>query len=158
MLVTTPLARMMIRPYRSADWPQVRDIYDLSKPDELRGVVEPLAIPALDADPDMQALFRASEIIVMAESDRIVGFAGSRDAFITWLFVHPSRRRRGVATALLGELLNRIECPVTLNVAMSNAAALALYRRFGFEVEREFAGQFQGNPCRVAKLRHYRAA
>ena len=136
----------------------MREIYDLSKPDELRGVVESGAILPLEADPDMMALFRDSRIVVMVDADRVVGFAGSRDSFITWLFVHPSYRRKGVATALVGEMLGRLEGPVTLNVAMSNIAALALYQRVGFAVEREFAGQFQGKPCRVAKLRHETAA
>ena len=144
---------MEIRPYRNEDWSQVRDIYDLSKPDELRGVVEPGAILPLTADPAMLGLFRDSRMVVMVDADRVVGFAGSRGSFITWLFVHPSCRRRGVATALISEMLARLEGPVTLNVAMSNIAALALYQRFGFAVEREFAGQFQGNPCKVAKLR-----
>jgi ribosomal protein S18 acetylase RimI-like enzyme len=151
-------ASMQIRPYRDEDWPQVRAIYDLSKPDEMHGVVEPGAILSLEADPKMRALFRDSQIIVMVEDDRVAGFAGSRDSYITWLFVHPSCRRRGVATALIGEMLGRLASPVTLNVAMTNAAALALYQRIGFTVEREFAGQFQGNPCRAAKLRHDPAA
>ena len=149
---------MEFRPYRIEDWSQVREVYDLSKPDELRGVVAPGAILPLEADPSMMALFRDSRIVVMVDADRVVGFAGSRDSFITWLFVHPSYRRKGVATALVGEMLGRLESPVTLNVAMSNIAALALYQRMGFAVEREFAGQFQGNPCGVAKLRHETAA
>ncbi|MEO8005452.1 MAG: N-acetyltransferase [Betaproteobacteria bacterium] len=149
---------MPIRPYRNEDWPQVRAIYDLSKPDELRGVVEPGAILSLEADPKMLALFRDSQIIVMVEDDRVAGFAGSRDFFITWLFVHPSCRRRGVATALIGEMLGRLAGPVTLNVATSNAAACALYQRMGFTVEREFTGQFQGTLCKVARLRHDTAA
>jgi ribosomal protein S18 acetylase RimI-like enzyme len=54
-------------------------------------------------------------------------------------------------------MLGRLEGPVTLNVAMSNTAALALYQRNGFKMEREFAGQFQGNPCKVARLRRENA-
>jgi len=136
----------------------VREIYDLSKPDELRGVVDPSAILPLEADPAMMALFRDSQIVVVEAANRIVGFAGSVGSLITWLFVHPSYRRNGVATALLRDMLERLEGPVTLNVAMTNNAALALYQRSGFAVEREFTGQFQGSPCKVAKLRHEAAA
>jgi hypothetical protein len=32
---------MTIRPYMDSDWEAVRDIYDLSKPDEMRGSVDP---------------------------------------------------------------------------------------------------------------------
>jgi putative acetyltransferase len=145
---------MGLRPYRIEDWSQVREIYDLSKPDELLGVVDPSAILPLESDPKMMTLFRDSQMVVMERANRIVGFAGSRGSFVTWLFVHPSYRRQGVATALLRDMLKRLEGPVTLNVAMSNHAALALYQRSGFAVEREFVGQVQGNSCKVAKLRH----
>jgi ribosomal-protein-alanine N-acetyltransferase len=48
--------------------------------------------------------------------------------------VDPDRRRRGIATALIAALLDRIgdDAPVTLEVRRSNAGALALYERFGF--------------------------
>jgi GNAT superfamily N-acetyltransferase len=73
----------------------------------------------------MKALFRDSRIVVMEEAGRIVGFAGIRQSFITWLFVHPNWRRKGVATALIRKLLSEVEGPVTLNVVKSTAAALA---------------------------------
>jgi [ribosomal protein S18]-alanine N-acetyltransferase len=48
--------------------------------------------------------------------------------------VDPDRRRRGIATALIAALLERIgdDAQVTLEVRRSNAGALALYERFGF--------------------------
>src|SRR4051794_4934942 len=50
--------------------------------------------------------------------------------------VAPERRRHGVATTLLEELLARLPSPdehLTLEVRRSNAAALALYEGFGFK-------------------------
>jgi [ribosomal protein S18]-alanine N-acetyltransferase len=49
--------------------------------------------------------------------------------------VDPDDRRSGVATALLRELFERVEdrhARFTLEVRRSNAAAIALYERFGF--------------------------
>ena len=48
--------------------------------------------------------------------------------------VDPDRRRRGIATALIQALLDRIgdDAQVTLEVRRSNAGALTLYERFGF--------------------------
>jgi ribosomal-protein-alanine N-acetyltransferase len=48
--------------------------------------------------------------------------------------VDPAHRRRGIATTLLGALLERLgeEAKLTLEVRTSNAGAIALYERFGF--------------------------
>ena len=144
---------MKLRPYRNEDWPAVCEIYDLAKPEELAGVVMPEAIVPLDADPSMRKLFGESTVTVAERNARLVGFAGNRGNFITWLFVHPLFRKAGVASALLHQLLPLLERPVVLNVASNNIPARNLYGRFGFQVEREFIGNFQGTPCAVARLR-----
>jgi ribosomal-protein-alanine N-acetyltransferase len=49
--------------------------------------------------------------------------------------VDPDRRRRGIASALLDALLERIDDPeaqITLEVRRSNGGAVLLYERFGF--------------------------
>ena len=48
--------------------------------------------------------------------------------------VDPSMRRRGIARALLEQMLERAgsDCEYTLEVRTSNAPAIALYERFGF--------------------------
>ena len=50
--------------------------------------------------------------------------------------VHPEHRRRGIASALLERLFSEtaVDAPrgYTLEVRVSNAAAIALYERFGF--------------------------
>jgi ribosomal-protein-alanine N-acetyltransferase len=48
--------------------------------------------------------------------------------------VDPDRRRRGIATALIAALFERIgdDAQVTLEVRRSNTGALSLYERFGF--------------------------
>ncbi|CCJ90287.1 Putative acetyltransferase [Cronobacter turicensis 564] len=54
--------------------------------------------------------------------------------------VHPGWRNRGVASALMREMVNlcdnwlRIE-RIELTVFVDNAPALAVYRKFGFETE-----------------------
>jgi ribosomal-protein-alanine N-acetyltransferase len=49
--------------------------------------------------------------------------------------VDPPLRRRGLAAALLEELIARVTPgePITLEVRPSNGAAIALYKRFGFQ-------------------------
>jgi ribosomal protein S18 acetylase RimI-like enzyme len=149
---------MLVRTYRDADWSAVRDLYDLAKPDEMRGVVPAEAILSLDSDPEMKTLFRESQILVMESDNRIVGFGGNRDNYISWLFVHPAHRRKGVATALVRAIVARLDGPVTLNVSTENTPARRLYERLGFTVEREFIGDFKGHPCPVSRLRYEAAA
>jgi ribosomal protein S18 acetylase RimI-like enzyme len=145
---------MRVRTYCDGDWSAVRDIYDLAKPDEMSGVVALDAIPPLDCDPEMKALFRESQILVMEDDNRIIGFGGNRGNFIAWLFVHPAHRRKGVATALVRAITARLNGSVTLSVATENTAARALYARLGFTVEREFISHFKGHPCGVSRLRY----
>lgn len=145
---------MLVRAYCAADWPTVRDIYDLTKPDELRGIITSDAIPSLDSDSEMKILFQESQILVMDDDNRIVGFGGNRGNCISWLFVHPDHRRKGVATALVRAITSRLHGPVTLNVATENIAARSLYERLGFRIEREFIGDFKGQACPVSRLRY----
>jgi ribosomal protein S18 acetylase RimI-like enzyme len=131
---------MDIRAYTDLDWEAVRNIYDLSKPDEMRGSVDLSAVLPLSDDPKHLALFRESCIIVIEETHNIVGFAGHKGNYISWVYVHPTHRRRGVAIALVSEMLRRIDGTATLNVGKNNQAARALYQRLGFVVEKEFTG------------------
>jgi ribosomal protein S18 acetylase RimI-like enzyme len=149
---------MIIRAYTDADWPTVRDIYDLAKPDEMRGVVAADTILPLDSDPEMKTLFRDSQILVMESDDCIIGFGGNQGNHISWLFVHPAHRREGVAMALVRAIMARLDGSVTLNVSTENTAARRLYARLGFTVEREFIGDFKGHSCPVSRLRYDPAA
>lgn len=141
-----------IREYEEEDWPAVCAVYDLAKPDELSGVVDASVIRPLSVDLSALDLFRSSVIVVAQDHLHLMGFAGFRDSNITWLFVHPRRRREGVATALLNHVLARMRPPVTLNVASGNSPANALYEGLGFRLKREFIGQFDGHPCLVRTL------
>jgi len=155
-VVVRPLVAVYIRAYLASDWESVCLVYDLAKPDELRGSVEPSAIPPLDADAEMRALFHDSEIHVAEQAGLILGFVGTRGNFITWLFVHPAHRKQGIAASLLHYILGRLHGVVTLNVAKLNQPALRLYERLGFTIEREFAGNFNGREIQAVKLRYER--
>ena len=62
--------------------------------------------------------------------------------------VAPERRRTGVASALLDELLGRIDDPqaqLTLEVRPTNRGAITLYERFGFLVAGRRKRYYQDN-------------
>ena len=73
------------------------------------------------------------------DGDELVGYLICSRYDTVWhvmnVSVHPARRRRGIATAMIGSLLERIGDPhaqLTLEVRRSNAGAIALYERLGF--------------------------
>lgn len=85
---------------------------------------------------------RLAHYLVARVGARVVGFAGIwlmvDDAHVTTFGVHPEWRRQGVGRSMLlglSELAMRIGARrMTLEVRVSNEAAQALYRSFGFEV------------------------
>ena len=141
-----------VRQYADADWEGVREIYDLAQPDEMRGSVALDAVLPLDADAAMLRLFRASVIFVVEDENRLIGFGGYKGNYISWLFVHPAHRRKGVAWMLLVEILKGLRGAITLNVAAGNHAARKLYEDLGFTVSRAFTGQFNGHAVEIITL------
>ena len=80
-------------------------------------------------------------VAVEPVTEKVVGYAGllvmADEGYITNVAVFPEYRRRGVAEQLIAVFDkfargNRLAF-LTLEVRPSNAAALALYQRFGFE-------------------------
>ncbi|HJT88490.1 MAG TPA: ribosomal protein S18-alanine N-acetyltransferase [Bryobacteraceae bacterium] len=75
---------------------------------------------------------------VAAEGLRVLGFLVARtlaagECEILNLAVAPDCRRRGVARALVGSLLEQFEGAVYLEVRASNLAARQFYKSFGFQ-------------------------
>ncbi|HEY6609250.1 MAG TPA: ribosomal protein S18-alanine N-acetyltransferase [Candidatus Limnocylindria bacterium] len=85
---------------------------------------------------------RLAHYLVARAGERIVGFAGMwlmvDDAHITTFGIHPDWRRQGIGRQLLlavADLSMGVGArQMTLEVRVSNEAAQALYRSFGFEV------------------------
>jgi len=85
---------------------------------------------------------RLARYVVARAGDSIVGFAGVwlmvDDAHVTTFGVHPDWRRQGIGRQLMlnvSELSSAIGARrMTLEVRVSNVAAQALYRAFGFEI------------------------
>jgi [ribosomal protein S18]-alanine N-acetyltransferase len=85
-------------------------------------------------------LSKPSGICLAARRERaMVGYLVCSRYDTVWhimnIAVDPAARRTGVATALLRELMARVDDPqarYTLEVRMSNEPAIRLYERFGF--------------------------
>jgi [ribosomal protein S18]-alanine N-acetyltransferase len=78
--------------------------------------------------------------LAVRRSGRMAGYLVCSRYDVVWhimnVAVDPAERRRGVASALLSELIARVGDPAarfTLEVRPSNAAAIRLYEGFGFK-------------------------
>ncbi|MFN8175103.1 MAG: ribosomal protein S18-alanine N-acetyltransferase [Solirubrobacteraceae bacterium] len=98
-------------------------------------------------------LSKPSGICLAACRDgRIVGYLVCSRYESVWhlmnVAVDPEALRRGVASALLGEMLRRIGDPdarITLEVRPTNGEAIALYERFGFRAAGTRRRYYQDN-------------
>ncbi len=143
---------MKIRPYKNDDWNSVKDIYNLSKPDEMRGSVDLKALIPLEKDQSNIDLLNTSDVLVIEEQNEICGFGGNKGNYISWLFVHPDHRRKGIAKKILDQILSSLTGEIRLNVAKHNNAAINLYKEYGFKIEREFQGNYNGYKSQAITL------
>lgn len=79
--------------------------------------------------------------LVYEENGTVLGYIGSQSVMpesdMMNLAVAPQARKRGIAQALVGELMRLLHAQgmesLTLEVRISNAPAIALYQKLGFE-------------------------
>ena len=126
-MTAPPAAAVEIRRLTYADLPQVVAI-------ERRAFTTPWSLAMFVLE-----LSKPSGVCLAAEvGDELTGYLVCSRYDTVWhvmnIAVDPDRRRRGIATALIGSLLARIgrEGQLTLEVRRSNDGAIALYERFGF--------------------------
>jgi [ribosomal protein S18]-alanine N-acetyltransferase len=122
-----PAAAVEIRRLTYADLPQVVAI-------ERRAFTSPWSLAMFVLE-----LSKPSGICLAATTeDELVGYLVCSRYDTVWhvmnVAVDPDRRRRGIGTALIVALLERVgpEAQVTLEVRRSNGDAQRLYERFGF--------------------------
>lgn len=141
----------MIRAYNKSDFDDIENIYNTSKIDEFKGEPFDITVTPLSKDKQMLDLFNTSEIYIYGE-DKIAGFVGVKENYISWLFVHPNFRGQNVGKKLVSYALSTLNGEVTLSVAKSNIAAMSLYKSLGFSMIKEFTSKYQGNPLVVWKM------
>jgi ribosomal-protein-alanine N-acetyltransferase len=119
-------------------WSLAMFVLELSKPS---GIC--LAAWSPDADPGAGA---------SGARERLRGYLICSRYDTVWhlmnIAVDPGERRRGIATALLTELLERVgdlEARFTLEVRRSNQGAIELYERFGFRAAGTRRRYYQDN-------------
>lgn len=135
---------MLIRPYAPGDWARVCEIHDAARRDELAAAGLDAAYLTLEQTAANEG-FLDYEIRVAEVDGRVLGFVASTDEELAWLYVDPAAYGRGVATALIRAVLAQAEGALSAEVLEGNAAALAVYRKAGFEVVGSERGVMPGN-------------
>jgi [ribosomal protein S18]-alanine N-acetyltransferase len=131
--VTLDSTSTTIRPLSYSDLPQVIAIERRSFPSSWS-----LAMFVLELSKPSGVCLAAVERPPGKPRDALVGYLICSRYDRVWhlmnIAIDPARRRQGLATQLLNEMLERAgpEEPYTLEVRTSNAAAITLYEQFGF--------------------------
>jgi ribosomal-protein-alanine N-acetyltransferase len=131
-LTAPPAAAIQVRRLTYADLPQVVAI-------ERRAFTSPwsLAMFVLELSKP-SGICLAAEIPGPSGEPELGGYLICSRYDTVWhvmnVAVDPTRRRRGIATAMINALLERVEreAQLTLEVRRSNSGAITLYESFGF--------------------------
>lgn len=126
---TKEMQNILIRPMRQEDVPQVAELENkiFSRP--------------WSAESFEKALTYPEQILLVAEGTAILGysilFAAADQADVSNIAVDPDHRGQKIGDALMKEMLNQAANrgvkEVFLEVRVSNAPAIGLYQKYGFE-------------------------
>ncbi|MBB5018051.1 ribosomal protein S18 acetylase RimI-like enzyme [Chitinivorax tropicus] len=135
---------MQIRPYHPADWPALCEVHDPARMLELAASGLADAFLPLEQAGPTEGLFDGT-VLVAEWQQQVVGFVGFTDDELTWLYVHPSHQRKGIARGLIRAAVAASVGPLALDVLVGNEAALALYLSEGFHHVATISGKLAGN-------------
>lgn len=138
---------ILIRHAEPGDYEGMRDV--MSQPRALNGTLQ-LPHPSLELWKKRLAEQKDTDKVLVAVIDgRVVGNLGlhqpqpslrRRHAYALGMAVHDDFTRRGVGSALMAAAIDLADNwmqvqRLELTVYVDNSAAIALYRKFGFEIE-----------------------
>ncbi len=141
-----PPTDLVIRAFEPADWPGVADLW--AQPLVQRNTLQ-LPLQSRDAARRrIESVPEGRQRLLALRGELVVGLASvqpnprwrQRHVGDIGLMVHDAHHRQGIGSALLAALLELADqwlglARLQLTVYADNAAALALYQKFGFEIE-----------------------
>ncbi len=138
-----------VRPATPADSPRVAAIWEAGWYEVHPGEVpDVLLIVRTSESFAARAAARVGDTLVAEVAGEVVGFAMTEDDEVDQVYVAPSGRGSGAATALLGEAERRIRdaghASAWLAVVGGNARARAFYERQGWVDEGQFTHDAPG--------------
>jgi len=142
----------LIIEYAEEHWISVCQVHDLARPVELYGSCDEKAYIPLAEDKNDHDNFNNSIKHVAVIGQTVVGFVGTLQNEITWLYVDPNYFGNGFGRALLKKALSNIPDAAYLYVLDGNATAIKLYQSEGFRVVKSAQEKENGYNCTVLKL------
>lgn len=140
---------LTIRRYQPSDWPDIAEVHDAARLDELRASVGVDAFLSLAQTAESEGLFEG-ELWVAQRDSKVIGFVAFTPEELTWLYVAPAQYRQGVGRSLLAHALSRCAAVFSTEVLAGNDAALGLYLASGFRIARRVDGRLTGNDAFAA--------
>ena len=127
-----------LRPATGADGPAIAALFRRIRQARLA------YLPVLHTPEENIAFFGGQVMetctVVIAETDRLVGFIAWRQGWVDHLYADLGHLGRGIGTALIRQAMDD-QPRLALWVFQKNTAALAFYRKHGFDVVRETDGR-----------------
>lgn len=132
-------AFIRIRPYESRDFDRLCEIHDPARKNELALAGFSDAFLPLSIAAEQEDLFDYQ--LYVAEYDGSVsGFVAFTEDKLAWLYVDVALTRCGIGSSLLQFALSHMKQDMFIEVLAGNAPAIALYRRFGFSIDKTILG------------------
>lgn len=142
---------IQIRPYTLNDWEGICNVHDRSRPLELNDSPDGRNFTPLKDDPESAAL-QQCRLLVACEGDRIIGFSGSHESYLGWLYTDPEYADQGIGRQLLKESLKYTGPHAWTVTFAENKKARQLYESEGFTIKASFVSDDEGFPCEVFKM------
>ena len=140
-----------IRPYEEKDWKSICAIHDAARPDELKGSCDPRAFVPIEQDTEVEDLKRSQKFVAV-DGEKVVGFVGTDEKYLAWLYVDPTYYHQGIGRRLLQKGVEIIGEGAWTIVLDGNKYAISLYESEGMKEVHRFESDNAGYPCTCLRL------
>lgn len=136
---------LLIRDCREQDWEAIARIHDEARKQELALAGLQQAFLPLEIAAKREGLLNYPGLFVAETGGEVAGFAACSEEELAWLYVDPSRARRGIGQALCRYALQAFPGIHTVEVLKGNEPARKLYESLGFSAGKTLRGRMPGN-------------
>lgn len=155
------MSELKIRPYSPSDYHYICGIHDAARKIELSFASLGAAFLPFALAAEKENFFEYPHIDVAAVNNAVIAFNAYTEDELAWLYVSPSRMRKGIGRKLVAKALEAEPGIKHIEVLYGNEPARKLYESMGFYVQTTEEGVMPGNErysvkvysmCRVPKV------